>query len=144
MTRVVDVAWSQKKHLAAGITVAPGQTINFESGLIQLQFFRGATLTLQGPARLEIRDRDNVVLHEGQSWAHVPVTARGFTVLTPDTEIVDLGTEFGVTVTNGERTDVQVFDGLVELYEPDTNRNVDRRRELTKGQAVTILSLIHI
>ena len=138
LRRTVDVRWSGKKSLVTGQAVSPEDFIELLSGLVELQFFRGATLTLQGPARLTIHDLENVVLHEGRAWAHVPGPARGFTIHTPDAEIVDLGTEFGVSVVDGQQTEVNVIDGLVELYRPDTDRAQETRHELRKGQAVAI------
>ena len=45
--------------------------------------------------------------------------------------VVDLGTEFGVAVNDGE-ADVQVFDGEVELYQSN-----GEQRLVTAGNAIT-------
>ena len=42
--------------------------------------------------------------------------ARGFTVLSPSGKVVDLGTEFGLSVADGGATSVRVFTGLVEAF----------------------------
>ena len=136
--QAIEVAWAAEKSYKVGDSVAPGQLIHLESGLVQIQFFHGALVTLQGPARLVVRDLDTALLHEGQVWVKVPPPARGFTLHTTDTELVDLGTEFGVSVVPGEHTEVRVFDGLVELYDPQTNRSSDSRRELTTGEGLVV------
>ena len=60
----------------------------------------------------------------------MPPAARGFSIQADDMQVVDLGTEFGLSVSpNG--TDVQVFDGEVELHAPDQE---DRR--VTAGNAL--------
>ena len=136
--RSVDVAWISNNELVTGDSVSAGELIHMESGWLQLQFFQGATMTVQGPARFEVGGRSRVVLHEGNAWAQVPVPARGFTILTPDTEIVDLGTEFGVVAMLGLPTEVHVFDGLVELYEIGSFRDTQTRRELVTGESITV------
>ena len=43
----------------------------------------------------------------------MPRFARGYTILTPTAEVVDLGTEFGVDVDDSGASEVHVFDGDV-------------------------------
>jgi hypothetical protein len=138
LNQVVNVVWSDDTKFSIGDSVSSHQTLHLESGLVQLQFFRGAVLTLAGPAKLEVRDQDHVMLHEGTVWAKVPVPARGFTVLTPETKIVDLGTEFGVSATPGHRTEVHVFEGLVELYDPSAPEDATSLHELVTGQSISV------
>ncbi|EMI16402.1 FecR protein domain protein [Rhodopirellula maiorica SM1] len=138
LNQVVDVAWLGDTTYSVGDSISSNATLHLESGLVQLQFFRGAVLTLQGPARLEIRDSNHVMLHEGNAWAKVPVPARGFTVLTPQTKIVDLGTEFGVSASPGNSTEVHVFDGLVELYGPSAAADADSLHELVTGESISV------
>lgn len=138
ISRAVDVAWGGPESFLAGDSVASNQILHVESGIVGIQFLRGATVTLRGPAQLEIRDTDNAVLREGEAWASVPVPARGFTLHTPQAEIVDLGTEFGVSVGRDGETAVRVLKGLVELYEPGTGRAATSCRKLTAGQGLAI------
>jgi hypothetical protein len=51
----------------------------------------------------------------GRLTARVPRAALGFTVLSPGGKVVDLGTEFGLSVEEGGATTVRVFDGLVAV-----------------------------
>lgn len=138
LKQVVDVTWEGSARYDVGDAISPREVVHLKSGLVQLQFFRGATLTLEGPARLEISDQDLVMLHQGRAWAQVPVPARGFTVLTPETKIVDLGTEFGVSAMPGQRTEVRVFDGLVELYDPASTEDDDSLHALETGQSISV------
>ena len=68
----------------------------------------------------------------------VPPTAAGFTVGTPQIDLVDRGTEFGIQVGEGDKTDVHVFQGKVELHgpEPGAVRAPMPTRELTTGHGV--------
>ena len=112
--------------------------MSWEAGLLQLEFYGGATVVVEGPAEIEILDESRVICRSGRLRAHVPDQARGFTVLAPSFELVDLGTEFGLNVADHGAAEVHVFDGKVELYDADSNRSQASRRELNAGDAVTI------
>ncbi|MHC4996868.1 MAG: FecR domain-containing protein, partial [Planctomycetota bacterium] len=117
VTRLVDVTWSDdqgSRHVGQALT--PG-TLKMEAGLAQIEFFSGATLVVQGPVEIELESAWSARCLSGRLRAQVPPAARGFTVLTDDMKVVDLGTEFGVSVTESG-ADVQVFDGEVEIH-PD-------------------------
>lgn len=96
-----------------GDSLVPG-VFEIESGVAQLEFFCGATVILEGPAKLDLKSSMFAVVHEGRLRAQVPPAARGFTLSLDEMNVVDLGTEFGVTVSQGQST-VQVFDGEVSL-----------------------------
>jgi len=115
IAEVVDVVWMRDdRSYAMGDTVSPGH-ICLQSGLIRLSYRHGVIVTLEGPADYEILTHDTGVLHKGRLAAFVPVGADGFRVSTPCANIVDLGTEFGLTVGDRGETELSVFDGKVEL-----------------------------
>jgi len=58
----------------------------------------------------------SVRLLYGTLTARVPAQAKGFTALSPRGMVVDLGTEFGLSVVPGGATTVRVFTGLVEAF----------------------------
>lgn len=129
VTRLVDVKWGSKAN-AVGDSLSPGR-LEIESGLAQIEFFCGATVVLQGPAQLDLESATSARLHSGRLRAQVPPAARGFQIQVDEMQVVDLGTEFGVSVTP-EGAGVQVFDGEVELHPKS-----DKRRLITAGNAVT-------
>lgn len=90
-------------------------TIEFASGLLRVDFDHGASMTVEGPARFELRDAMHVFFEEGVATFQVPESAKGFTVDTADAEVVDLGTAFGLSRKPGGKTDVCVFEGEVEV-----------------------------
>ena len=51
---------------------------------------------VSGPASLQIVSDMLVKLTDGQATAHVPEWAHGFSIETPNVNVVDLGTKFGV------------------------------------------------
>lgn len=137
LTRVSNLVGKRSADLVAGKTIPPG-VIQWDAGLLQLEFYSGATVVVEGPAEIEILDESRVVCRSGRLRAHVPEPARGFAVLAPTFELVDLGTEFGMNVTDDGAAEVHVFDGTVELYDAKSNRDVATRRELNAGNALTV------
>src|SRR5262249_15169374 len=81
------------------------------SGRLTLAFFSGVTLTVEGPAEVELVAADRVLCHYGKLRARVPPGAEGFTVQAAGYEVVDLGTEFGLNLEPGGPSRVLVFDG---------------------------------
>jgi hypothetical protein len=98
----------------AGEVVMSGR-LRLREGQLTLAFFGGASLTVEGPADLELLTADRVFCHQGRLRARVPRGAEGFTVLAPGYEIVDLGTEFGLNFDPGGRARVMVFEGAASV-----------------------------
>lgn len=94
--------------------VLPGGKLQIESGIAEIDFFCGATLTIEGPAVLDVQSDWSVKVASGRLRANVPPAARGFIVQTNEAEIIDLGTEFALDV-GAENSRVEVIDGEVAL-----------------------------
>lgn len=90
-------------------------TLALVEGIATLQFDCGATVTLEAPTTLEVTDAMHCRLVEGTVTADVPEQAHGFTIVTPDIRVVDLGTRFGVTAGSTGNSQVRVFEGEVEI-----------------------------
>lgn len=130
ITRLVDVAWEVgQPEFEVGDALPPGR-FAILSGHAQVEFLCGATVVVEGPAELELESAALARVRSGRLRAHVPPAARGFSLEVDGMKVVDLGTEFGLSVTP-EGANVQVFDGEVELHRPS-----DEKRLLSAGQAV--------
>ncbi|MEM8734378.1 MAG: LamG-like jellyroll fold domain-containing protein [Planctomycetota bacterium] len=103
-----------------------------QSGIAQLEFFCGATLVVEGPAKLELLSEKAVHCLTGKLQANVPPAARGFEVHVADSKVVDLGTEFGIEVSSSG-VDLHVYDGEVELQHPSD----ESPKLLESGDSVT-------
>jgi len=110
-------------------------TLSLVEGIATLQFQSGATVTIEAPTKLLIRDAMHCRLIEGTVTAEVPVPAHGFTIDTPDLKVVDLGTRFGVTASSTGNSQVRVFQGEVEVG--GQNRELQR---LTEGKGMNVSS----
>jgi hypothetical protein len=137
LTRVNGLKGAAATEWRVGQTIPPG-SMAWDAGLMQLEFYCGATVVVEGPAEIEILDESRVVCRLGRLRAHVSEPARGFAVLAPSFELVDLGTEFGLNVSGDGAAEVHVFDGKVELYDAQSNRNLATRRELNAGDALAV------
>ena len=131
LTRLVDVQWrDQQTPLEVGDAIAPGR-VAFDAGFLQIEFFCGATVVVEGPADLDLKSSTLARVHQGKLRAHVPPAAKGFSIEVDDMKVVDLGTEFGLAV-SAQAADVHVFDGEVELHPSQASSQL-----LTAGQAIT-------
>lgn len=112
--------------LKFGDRVRRGQTIALESGVVELLLSTGAKVTIEGPAQFEAHSALETILSRGRLAAAAPRVARGYTVVTPTAELVDIGTQFGVVVEDTGDSELHVFDGDV----------VARSRLVSKGGAL--------
>jgi len=134
VTRSVGAEWTGVSLLPYD-SVAPGRW-ELLKGVVELEFYSGASVILEGPASLEILSENGGTLHYGKLRAHVPVQAQGFTIRTREIELVDLGTEFAMEVTRERGTAVHVLDGKVELFAPDGTASSGKELVAGQGQLV--------
>lgn len=118
-----------------GESVAPGR-FEVSRGVVRLDFVSGARVSIEGPALIEVLDDMEVRLHRGVVTANIPESAIGFVVDTPAAHVVDLGTSFGVSVSEAGLTDVCVFDGEVEVRSPENGQPDEVPHLLREGEAV--------
>ena len=102
-----------KQDLAPSGEMLPGKVLALERGLVEIEFGSGATVLLNGPASMELKSSNSAQLRYGKLTARVPKQAIGFSILSPEGKIVDLGTEFGISVAQSGATEVFVFEGEV-------------------------------
>jgi hypothetical protein len=93
-----------------------GTMVRIDRGLAEFHFRCGATVLLEGPSSLELMSETSARLVAGRLTARVPPEASGFEIVSSQGRIIDLGTEFGVSVGGGGETEVVVFEGKVEAH----------------------------
>jgi hypothetical protein len=117
LDRVVDAEWNQHDDTSRtprlGAPLEPGW-LRLKSGLVQIVFYSGARVVIEGPAELQLISPGEIACSGGQLIAEVPPQAKGFRVNTPQMNVTDLGTVFGVEV-KGRQTELHVFKGSVEF-----------------------------
>lgn len=116
ITRLADFAWSRSGAVyAEGAMLRPGQRLALKEGVVEITFSTGARVILEGGTIFEPESENSGRLHAGHLSIEVPEQAIGYTVCTPTADIVDLGTEFGVSCDAKKPTQVQVYNGAVEI-----------------------------
>ncbi|MDA7654872.1 FecR domain-containing protein [Akkermansiaceae bacterium] len=108
-----------------------------DEGLVEITFESGAEVLIEAPASFEIHSPGFMILNEGRLAANVPPEGIGFTVETPDAEVVDFGTEFAIEVVGERSSEVHVFKGEVEVRPKEEDPSIDPVRLVT-NQATRI------
>lgn len=106
-------------------------------GLLNLRFGGDVLVYVEAPARFEAVDEKRLLLMAGRLSASVPPSGVGFTVETPEAEVVDYGTEFSVDVEGGA-SEVHVFDGLVRVQPRTAREETTPSVDLRTSQAIRI------
>ena len=135
LKRAVGVEWTDAKDAPAVGAMLSAGWLRLRAGTVQVEFLGGARLLVTGPAELRLDADDAAFLQSGKASAYVPEPARGFKLHAPGLDIVDLGTAFGVDVSDGRAPEVHVFDGAVMLA-PTTSKNAPQKLEA--GQAARL------
>lgn len=89
------------------------QPIELSAGAVELITGRGARVVIEAPAAFRFASAQRLHVSHGRVAAHVPPSAKGFTVITPTGSAVDLGTDFGVDVPRTGAAEIHVFNGEV-------------------------------
>ncbi|MGV3658687.1 MAG: LamG-like jellyroll fold domain-containing protein [Prosthecobacter sp.] len=84
-----------------------------KAGTVSLVSARGARIVIEAPAEFWFESAQRLHMKRGRLSADVPPAAKGFTVITPTGDAVDLGTRFGVDVPASGAAEVHVFQGEV-------------------------------
>jgi hypothetical protein len=134
LTRGSGVVWeNQSGNVEIGSPLSAGP-LRLKSGAVQIQFYDGARVIVEGPASIDLVSSGEARLTSGRLSAHVPEPAHGFKVSTPDVSVTDLGTEFGLDREEGKPVQVEVFEGKVEVATDATSQP----QILTAGQGVEV------
>ena len=129
-----DRAWT-RDEICAG-------RYELSQGLLQIKYATGVTAFVEAPAQFEAVSEERLVLLAGRISASVPPEGIGFTVETPEAEVVDFGTEFSVEVGSGE-SEVHVFDGHVRVQPKASPDQQAETVDLRTDQAVRIADTTH-
>ncbi|HWL10205.1 MAG TPA: FecR family protein [Planctomicrobium sp.] len=111
--------WGEETNqLKFGDGLFPGKRVELTEGMAKFEFEQGATVVLAAPSSFEALSPTSLRLHYGTVAVKANGPVKDFKVITPDAAIVDLGTSFGVHCDQDSVTDVEVFEGAVEVHGP--------------------------
>lgn len=114
-----------------GSALVPG-TLELVEGMATLRFKSGAEVVMEAPVSFEIVSAMEAKVKRGTVVAEVPPSAKGFTIVTPETTVVDFGTKFGVSAGDDGKCLVHVLEGLVEV----NRKGEDAVKALRGGERV--------
>ncbi|MEO0448087.1 MAG: FecR family protein, partial [Verrucomicrobiota bacterium] len=121
------------KGLKRGDLLPEGE-LHLQAGMAQLELFSGVSVMVDGEARFSVISPMEMQVMSGRMRADVPEPARGFRVRTSSGDVVDLGTEFALQVSD-DSADVLVLDGEVEWH-PTSPSDVAAVKTLEDGEGL--------
>jgi hypothetical protein len=139
-------------------TVSIGDKFVIRSGLMEISYDTGAQVILHGPVTYEVESSASGYLSVGKLTARLDGNAKrgtpnaklpgsssafsvqpsAFVVRTPTATVTDLGTEFGMTVSEGGVTQIHVLQGVVDAQPIAARGGTATHRRITAGAAVEI------
>ena len=128
--------FADNQSVASGARLANRKApLLLQTGLVEIIFDKGAKVTLEAPAAFRLKSAARMALYKGKLFASVPAYARGFTVETSHSHIIDLGTEFGIQVRQDGTSDLHMFKGKAKLKFDSADNKAGQTLALTAGQA---------
>lgn len=125
-----DVKGSMQNGTRLQITKTP---LFLSEGLAELIFDNNAKVIIEGPSVFRILAEDRIGLNYGKVYVTVPQEAIGFSVYAKHAKIIDLGTEFGVSVNADEDVYLHVVKGKTALLVGEESKRVIM--DVTQGVA---------
>ena len=125
-------------QIDVGQALYEGESIELQEGTARISVGFGAEIIASAPCSMTFLASDRVELHEGDVAVDVAPWAKGFTVVTEEMDVVDLGTTFTVSASPGIKSEAAVLKGVVRVRPSKVQE--DRRRGLlvTEGQRVSV------
>ena len=123
--------------VAPGTRLKPG-SLTLDRGKVQIEFLGGAKVLVQGPCELHVLSPKSATLVSGKAAARVLAWGQGFVLNTPETALVDLGTEFAVAVDDRQGNEVRVVDGEVEVSLLGADGNTLTSERVVEAGAVRV------
>jgi hypothetical protein len=114
-------------------------SVQLQSGSVKLGIDKVGWVQVDGPTDFDLIGPMRARLNYGRIQMRVTEkSGRGFIVETPDGDVTDLGTEFGLEVSRSGKTGLVVFEGAVDLRVANTDPSPARSAErLVGGEGVT-------
>lgn len=125
-----DCQW-ETEPTGSGGKFAAGK-LSLTAGVAELSFDSGTDVVLEAPCEIDVTSLDSARLLAGNVYVNVTELSSGFTLDTPEAQIIDEGTEYAVSLTSTS-AEVHVFDGRV-LWVPQANASAEEDR-IEAGQA---------
>ena len=140
--RSEGVQWAGKGDLG-NKKLNIGDSLEIEAGLMEIGLEGKGRLILEGPAHIDFLSPFMIKLHRGKAVMRVTKEGHGYTVKTVRGKVVDVGTEFAVSVLDDDTVETHVIEGSVEAFSKDgesVKLEVNDALRFANAQSVSIAS----
>lgn len=110
-----------------------GERIRLRHGILELDLNNRARVVIEAPAAFSLISAEHIFLNRGRCFAEMKKGDSGLRIETPAGEVLDLGTQFGVSVGATKEMEVHVFDGEVEVSGETTPKTL-----IKQGEAIAL------
>ncbi|WP_193215092.1 LamG-like jellyroll fold domain-containing protein [Luteolibacter marinus] len=98
-----------------GMKIKAGDRLSLGSGLVELEMAGRGKMVIEGPAEVAWQGPMNASLERGRLLMRVTPQGHGYQVQTPGGKVIDLGTEFGISVDGASgMVETHVLDGEIQ------------------------------
>ncbi|OXU16031.1 FecR protein [Sedimentisphaera salicampi] len=133
----INAEWKGTNLTEGSTLYAQKETIILAGGIAEFETENQTKVLIEGPAEFRFNSPAQVRLERGKLYSIVKDEDFGFTVTTPNSKIVDLGTEFGVFAGKDGDTELHVIKGKTKLL--NTNSWINNTvMEVTENTACRI------
>lgn len=139
----IDAQWSSDSPVKDGGRLIASTPLHLLGGTAKIITDKNVELLLEGPMEFSFDSVSELRMKYGRLTAKVSSQGVGFSVNTPNTKIIDLGTEFGVFSDLNESTELHVFTGRTNLITLQNNSIVSSQM-VTEGLARRVNPLSEI
>lgn len=112
MRNIVDVEWVGMNPVQHGEMLRAGR-LAINKGLLVIDFLSGVRVIVRGPAELELNNTHEIFVSHGNLSCQVTEFGRGFKIRTPQMDVIDLGTSFGLDIVPNRKPEIHVLEGKV-------------------------------
>ena len=116
-TELEGCRWmDENSSVQPGDVITEGHRFELSAGSAEVLFDNGARLKLYGPVIASTRDANSIFLSMGEANLVAETEeAKGFTIITPSTQFVDIGTAFTARVSPDGLSRLDVSEGEVDV-----------------------------
>ena len=117
------------------VSVVEGGTVKMRSGTLRLELESGDLMVVQGPAEVSFPSVHRPQLRHGWLWIDAQGSAGPFQIETPTLTVRDIGTRFGVRVTDDGGVETHLVSGRIEVLAGNTGKRVAELKEAGSSRA---------
>lgn len=128
-----DVSYSSGSRLSNA-----KDSLWLQKGVVTIEFDYGAEVVVEAPAEFCLNSAEDMTLLYGRLFAHVPGRSKGFSVETPNAQVIDLGTEFAIKVDYDQTCEVHMIKGSASLIPGVKGQSTSESRILVANEATFI------